>query len=192
MIVRTETISYVLPRRHHHETRRLPSAHERRHQRGIGSVRTRCGAYKDMMDELHDFVPKTKMAEQEFLSYYWGRSGDWHAMHKKYNFQIHQLYFASPEAPPGQDRQSSFAYMVDHPQEIRVFHFSADQKPSDILINAMSSVQGWLTLEDHLKEHARYMMEQHGSRNPALHNHPEWIDKIEKLLRYAQKYDTLL
>ena len=141
--------------------------------------------YKDMMDELHDFVPKTKMAEQEFLSYYWGRSGDWHAMRKKYNFQIHQLYFASPEAPPGQNRQSSFAYMVDHPQEIRVFHFSADQKPSEILINAMSSVQGWLTLEDHLKEHARYMMEQHGSRNPALHNHPEWIDKIAKLLRDA-------
>ena len=141
--------------------------------------------YKDMMDELHDFVPKTKMAEQEFLSYYWGRSGDWHAMHKKYNFQLHHMYLASPQAPPGQNRQSSFAYMVDHPQEIRVFHFSADQKPSEILINAMSSVQGWLTLEDHLKEHARYMMEQHGSRNPALHNHPEWIDKIEKLLRDA-------
>ena len=66
--------------------------------------------YKDMMDELHDFRPKTKMAEQEFLSYYWGRSGSWHAMHKKYNFQIHQLYFASPEPPPGQDRQSWFAY----------------------------------------------------------------------------------
>ena len=45
--------------------------------------------YKDMMDELHDFRPKTKMAEQEFLSYYWGRSGSWHAMHQKYNFQIH-------------------------------------------------------------------------------------------------------
>ena len=29
MLVRTETISYVLPRRHHHETRRLPSAHEK-------------------------------------------------------------------------------------------------------------------------------------------------------------------
>ena len=114
--------------------------------------------YKDMMDELHDFVPKTKMAEQEFLSYYWGRSGDWHAMHKKYNFQIHQLYFASPEAPPGQNRQSSFAYMVDHPQEIRVFHFSADDKPSGILINDMPSVQGWLRLEDHLKEHAQWMM----------------------------------
>ena len=68
--------------------------------------------YKDMMDELHDFRLKTKMAEQQFLSYYWGRSGSWHAMHKKYNFQIHQLYFASPEAPPGQERQSSFAYIA--------------------------------------------------------------------------------
>ena len=137
------------------------------------------------MDELHDFRLKTKMAEQQFLSYYWGRSGSWHAMHKKYNFQIHQLYFASPEAPPGQDRQSSFAYMVDHPQEIRVFHFSADQKPSEILINDMSSVQGWLSLEEHLEEHARYMMRQHGSRNETLQYNQEWITKIEKLLRDA-------
>ena len=98
--------------------------------------------YKDMMRKLQDFRPTTKMAEQEFLSYYWGRTGSLHAMHKKYNFQLHQLYFASPKATTGQERQSSFAYMVDRPEEIRVFHFSADQKPSMILINGMSSVQG--------------------------------------------------
>ena len=86
--------------------------------------------YEDMMHHLRDFRPQTKMAEQEFLSYYYGRSGSWNAMHKKNNFQLHQLYFASPEAPPGQDRQSSFAYMVDHPQEIRVFHFSAEKNPA--------------------------------------------------------------
>ena len=32
------------------------------------------------------------------------------AIHKTYSFQIHLLYFASPEPPPGQDRQSWFAY----------------------------------------------------------------------------------
>ena len=32
------------------------------------------------------------------------------AIHRTYSFQIHQLYFASPEPPPGQDRQSWFAY----------------------------------------------------------------------------------
>ena len=141
--------------------------------------------YEDMMRELHDFRPQTKMAEQEFLSYYYGRSGSWHAMHKKNNFQLHQMYFANPEAPLGQDRQSSFAYMVDHPQEIRVFHFSADQKPSDILISEMSSVQGWLSLEEHLEKHARYMMDQHGSRSETLQDNQEWITKIEKLLRDA-------
>ena len=47
-------------------------------------------------------------------------------------------------------------------------------------------------MEDHLMEHSRYMMEQHGSRNPALHNHPEWINKIEKLLRdaYLEWFDA--
>ena len=66
------------------------------------------------------------MAEQEFLSWYWGWNGDGHAIHKKNNFQLHQLYFANPEVPPGRDKQSSFAYMVDHPQEIRGYHFSAE------------------------------------------------------------------
>ena len=141
--------------------------------------------HKDMMNELQKNVPKTQMAEQEFLSYFWGRSGDLNAMHKKYNFQLLIMYLASPQAPPGQNRQSSFAYMVDHQEEIRVFHFSADEKPSGILINDMKPVQGWLRLEDHLKEHAQWMMETHGKRNPALPNHPEWIKKIEKLLHDA-------
>ena len=139
--------------------------------------------YEDMMSSLREFVPHGKMAEQEFLSYYW--AGDVHAMHKKFNFQIHQLYFSSPVAPPGQERQSSFAYMVDHHEEIRVFHFSADQKPSEILMNEMPSVEGWLTLDQHLEEHARYMMAQHGSRNQALSEHPEWLVKIEKTMRDA-------
>ena len=148
--------------------------------------------HEDMMNELEYFVPTTKMAEQEFFSWYWGRTGSWHAMHKKDNFQIHQMYFSSPEPPPGQDRQSSFSYMVEHPQEIRVFHFSADRKPSQILIEDMSSVQGWLTLEDHLKDHARYMLEAHGARGAVLAEHPEWVDKIEKLLRdaYVEWYEA--
>ena len=83
--------------------------------------------YNDMMRELQKFRPKTKQAEQEFLSFYWGKHGAWNAIHKKYNFQIHHLYFATPDVPPGAERQTSFAYMIDHPEEIRVHHFSADQ-----------------------------------------------------------------
>ena len=142
-------------------------------------------AYEDMMSSLDRFVPHSKMAEQEFLSWHWGRKGKLNAMHKKFNFQIHQLYFASPVPPPGEERQSSFAYMVDHHEEIRVFHFSADQKPSEILMNKMPSVEGWLTLDHHLEEHARYMMKEHGSRNEKLLDYPEWIVKIENTMRDA-------
>ena len=62
-------------------------------------------------------------------------------MHKKNNFQLHQLYFASPEAPPGQDRQSLFGYMVDHPEEIRVFRFSVDQKNQGALLLSKTHIE---------------------------------------------------
>ena len=37
--------------------------------------------------------------------------------------------------------------------------------------------EGWLAMEDHLREHARYMME--------MHSQPEWKGKIEQFLREA-------
>ena len=78
--------------------------------RGMVLFEPSADTYKDMTVKLRNFRPSTKMAEKEFLNHYWANS--WHTMDKKYNFQIHQLYFASPEAPPGQERQSSFAYIA--------------------------------------------------------------------------------
>ena len=59
------------------------------------------------------------MAGQEFLSWYWGWNGDGHSIHKKYNFQFHQLYFANPEVPPGRDRQSSRFLFMDADMLVR-------------------------------------------------------------------------
>ena len=42
--------------------------------------------YADMMNELVRFKPHTKIAEQEFLSWYWGRDAQWFALHNKNNF----------------------------------------------------------------------------------------------------------
>ena len=82
--------------------------------------------------------------------------------------------------------------MIDHPEEIRVHHFSADQKPSMILVNDMASVEGWLEIEDHLRKHAEYMMEMHGHKNKSLHSQPEWKGKIEQFLRgaYLEWFDA--
>ena len=85
------------------------------------------------------------MAEQEFLSWYW--AGSWNTIHKKNNFQIHQMYLTTPRPPSGQSTTASFHHMVEHPEEIKVFHFSADDKSSNILVDVMPSVQGWLDLD---------------------------------------------
>ena len=141
--------------------------------------------WQDMKRALDRFRPQTKMAEQEFLSYYWGEKGELHALHKKNNFQIHQLYFTLPKAEMNQTTPNSFEYMVQHPDEVRVFHFSADRKPSNILVDDMKPVEGWLKMDEHLAEHAAYMMGNHGSRNADLHNHPRWITKIEHVHKVA-------
>ena len=41
--------------------------------------------------------------------------------------------------------------MLQNPEDICIFHFSADLKPKDILKNEIRSVQGWLDIGKHLK-----------------------------------------
>ena len=137
--------------------------------------------YNDMYKALKKFKPNTSMAEQEFLSYYWGVDGQVWAMHKRNNFQLHQLYLTLPKPPPGQTRESAVKYMIETPDEISVFHFSADLKPSQMLVNDLPCVQGWLELNKHLKVHTEYMMSTHGTRNPDLQKYPEWMKRIQKL-----------
>ena len=60
-------------------------------------------------------------------------------------------------------------------------------KPSEILVNNMSSVQGWLELNEHLKNHTDDMMNTHGRRNPELQQYPEWIETIQKLDENAHR-----
>ena len=137
--------------------------------------------YDDMLVKLQEYRPRTAMAEQEFLSWYWAREGEWNAMHKKNNFQIHQMYLSLPTPPPGSSTPSSFSHMVENPNEIRIFHFSANQKPSEILIEHMKSVQGWLELPARLDDHTAFMMENHAARNKDIFEHEDWIEKIKKL-----------
>ena len=152
---------------------------------GLGLFEPSADTYTDMMEELKHWRPHTKMAEQEFLSWHWARDGSLNTMHKKYTYQIHQLYFSTPTGTTAGETPSSFSSMVDHPDEIRVFHFSANQKPSMILIDEVTSVEGWLKMEEHLTAHSQFMMKEHGARNEKLKDHPDWINKIDRLMRDA-------
>ena len=143
--------------------------------------------YEEIYEALKNFRPNTTMAEQEFPSFHWGGHGEWWAMHKKNNFQLHQLYLTLPIPPPGQSRESGMKHMIENPEDIRIFHFSADMKPSEILIDRMPAVQGWLDLNEHLKLHTEYMMNTHGVRNTELEKYPEWIKKIQKLDEEAHR-----
>ena len=68
--------------------------------------------YRDMYNILINgpWKPKTQMAEQEFLSYYFGETTSWHALGPQYNFQTHQLFLSSDWNPPrGQDSAADSA-----------------------------------------------------------------------------------
>ena len=141
--------------------------------------------YDDMMRVLETWKPYTRQAEQEFLSFYWGRKGEIAAMPKKYNYQLHQTFFLAPFGTEEGESQNSASRMIEHPEEIKVFHFSADQKPSMILTNVMKSVEGWLTMDDHLAAHAEYMMTEHGVKNKHFETRPDWAEKVIKHMKAA-------
>jgi hypothetical protein len=79
------------------------------------------------------------------------RHRKWNAIPKKYNFQIHQIYFHSGGVPPlGKTTQSSYYRMMHNMKDIRILHFSASRKPSHVLFD-MDPYTGWENVEDALE-----------------------------------------
>ena len=77
--------------------------------------------YGEMYESLKKFRPNTTMADREFLSDHWGLDAEVWAMHKRNNFQLHQLYLTLPTLPPDQTGESVVKYMIEHPEKSRCF-----------------------------------------------------------------------
>ena len=67
------------------------------------------------------------------------------ALPEKYNFQIHQLYLVQRTLPAGEEQPCSFHGMIQNPEEIRLFHYSAERKPSYVLMHIMDEETGNLS-----------------------------------------------
>ena len=94
--------------------------------------------FEDMRRRLETFYTPTEMAEQDFLSWFYAVPGMWNALHKKFNWQAHQVWRCEGEKPPvGQNTASSFYRMLQHPEEIRIYHYSAPDKPSHMLMQRL-------------------------------------------------------
>ena len=109
--------------------------------------------HEDMMKELETFSTPTGMAEQDFLSWYWGRWGCWWAFHKKLNFQLHQLYYCKGDLPPvGQESSSSYWWLAQHPWEVKIFHYSAKYKPSHMLLGMQTEDSAWSNIDEEVEK----------------------------------------
>ena len=74
------------------------------------------------------------MAEQEFLSHWFGRDGRWYALPPEFNFQLHQVFLSSKWWPPGgQQRPSKYYQMLVDTRIIKNWHFSGEKEPVDCL-----------------------------------------------------------
>ena len=105
--------------------------------------------FKEMKKELRTFQTPTDMAEQDFLSWYYGRNGAWNALHKKFNFQVHHLYFSQGDKPPhGQDTASSYWWMMQNPADIKIYHYSSEKKPSNMLLEMPTEDVAWKNIEE--------------------------------------------
>ena len=138
-----------------------------------------------VMDEMYEqfthFRPVEAMMEQEFIGWYWNRNEEWNAIDRKNNFQIKQMYLACPTGGREPPKRGSFSDLVDHPEEIRIFHFNGRRKPSRLLIEDMPSVQGWLELETKVGAESLFMLMTQTAKTPYTFERKEWIEKTMKL-----------
>ena len=98
-----------------------------------------------LTEGLNEFDPVTEMAEQEFMGLEYGEEKQRNALPEKYNFQIHQLYLVQRTLPAGEEQPCSFHGMIQNPEEIRLFHYSAERKPSYVLMHIMDEETGNLS-----------------------------------------------
>ena len=92
--------------------------------------------FQDMYDYLCSgrWRAVTDMAEQEFLSHWFGRDGRWYALPPEFNFQLHHVFLSSQWWPPGgQARPSKFYQMLNDTSIIKNWHFSGEKEPVDCL-----------------------------------------------------------
>ena len=102
---------------------------------GLVLLKPDAALFQDMWQTLiGGWHTQTRMAEQEFISYFFACKEQWKSLHKKFNFQLHHLYLCGGDNPPrGQDRVSSYWDMARKPEEIAVWHFSSTFKPDMVL-----------------------------------------------------------
>ena len=105
--------------------------------------------WKAMREALKTFKTPTDMAEQDFISFFFGRKGELNAIHKKNNFQTHQMYFVQGEVPPhGQKTPSTYWWLLNHPDEIKVYHYSSSKKPTNMLLQMPTEDTSWVQIHE--------------------------------------------
>ena len=141
--------------------------------------------FHDMKEALKTFHTSTGMAEQDFLSWWKGKSGSWWAMHKKFNFQTHQLYYnAGSEAPVGQETSSSYWWLINHPNDVKIYHYSAKEKPSHLLVAMHTEDIAWNRKEKEVDEWLDWYESQ---KNRRMEAHRKREPEHQSIIRAAHK-----
>jgi len=95
------------------------------------------GVFDAMMESLHknQFQTAGRGAEQDFWS--WWFAGEILGLPRKYNFQVHQLCVAAQTA----SSESEWGRLINDPDQVVIWHFSADPKPSAQLCGDTANVR---------------------------------------------------
>ena len=128
----------------------------------------------------------TSMAEQEFLSHWFGRHGRWYALPPEFNFQLHQVFLSSKWWPPGgQARPSKFYQMLNDTPIIKNWHFSGEKEPVDCLYELVpgesAEVREWRI--DMLAQDS--MLNEWGRMEPSFKANEEHLELILSVHKQA-------
>ena len=125
------------------------------------------------------------MAEQGFLSHWFGRDGRWYALPPEFNFQLHHVFLSSQWWPPGgQARPSKFYQMLNDTPIIKNLHFSGEKEPVDCLYELESEsaeVREWRV--DMLARDS--MMHEWDRMDPAFKANAEHLELILSVHKQA-------
>ena len=96
--------------------------------------------HERMLTTLPHFAPRASTqvagAEQDFLSWYF--AGRMHALHRCWNFQVHQLSLSGRRASD----QSELMKLMRCPKDVKIWHFSTDYKPAHVMLGTATPMKG--------------------------------------------------
>ena len=136
---------------------------------GVVLLEPSAEVFEDMQDALNNPEHRCHVAstgpEQDFLTRWYHDC--WHSFSKKYNWQLHQSFFVHKDKDLECER-----FVIDY-EDLRILHFSTDDKPAALLFQSSQDVEECI---NHLQHHQIEKARTPKIRQMLIRAHKDWYE----------------